>query len=74
MLAVAYFARYASDSSRFVPAYLGLLRGGWPAPAAELLRRHLGIRLEDPALVSDAFGVLERRVEELEGLDRQAAR
>ncbi|MGN6391944.1 MAG: M3 family metallopeptidase [Gemmatimonadales bacterium] len=66
MLAVAYFARYASDSSRFVPAYLSLLRGGWPAPADALLRRHLGIRLEDPALVSEAFGVLERKVEELE--------
>jgi len=74
MLAVAYFARYASDSSRFVPAYLSLLREGWPAPAEELLLRHLGIRLEDPALVSDAFGLLERRVEELEGLDRRAGR
>jgi oligoendopeptidase F len=68
MIALACFARYASDSTRFVPAYLSLLRGGWPAPAQVLLRRHLGIEIEDPELMQESFVLIERRLEELERL------
>jgi len=72
MIALACFARYSSDSARFVRAYLSLLRGGWPAPAQELLRRHLGIEAEDPGLVRDSFALIERRLGELERLYRAA--
>ena len=71
MIALAYFSRYSTDSARFVPAYLSLLRGGWPAPAQVLLRRHLGREVEDPALVDQNFTLIERRLEELEGLYRR---
>jgi len=53
---------------RGVPA---LLRGGWPAPAQVLLRRHLGREVEDPALVDQSYTLIERHLEELEGLYRR---
>jgi hypothetical protein len=36
-----------------------------------LLRRHLRIEVEDPALVDQSFRLIERRLAELEGLDRR---
>jgi oligoendopeptidase F len=74
MLALAYFTRMSSDSARFAPAYVSLLQGGWPAPAQELLRRHLGIELGDPSLLTATFAIVERRIEQLDSLYLQAGR
>src|SRR4051812_20177395 len=71
MIALACFARFSSDSARFVPAYLSLLKEGWPAPAQQLLRQHLGINVDDPALVPETFTLIERRLTQLERLQRE---
>jgi oligoendopeptidase F len=70
MLALAYFTRFASDSARFVPAYLSLLRGGWPAPAQQLLQRQLGMSIADTSLVTATFRSLQPRLEALDRLYR----
>ena len=72
MLALAYFTRLSNDSARFAPAYLSLLQGGWPAPAQELLRRHLGIDIGDPSLLTEALAIAERRLKQLDSLYLQA--
>jgi oligoendopeptidase F len=74
MIALACFARFSSDAARFVPAFLSLLRGGWPAPAQALLRQHLGIDVDDPKLVPETFKLIERRLGELERLEERATR
>jgi oligoendopeptidase F len=72
MLALAYFTRFASDSARFVPAYLSLLRGGWPAPAQQLLQRQLGMSIGDTSLVTVTFRSLQPRLTALEQLYRHS--
>ncbi|MCC6729933.1 MAG: M3 family oligoendopeptidase [Chthonomonadales bacterium] len=66
LLALASYEQYARDPVGFVPRYLALMRGGFDAPPDELLRRHLGVDLRDPAFVAGALRLLERRLAELE--------
>jgi oligoendopeptidase F len=73
MLALAYFTHFTSDSRRFVPAYLALLRGGWPAPAQQLLQRQLGMSIGDTSLVAETFRLLQPRLTALERIYHQAA-
>jgi oligoendopeptidase F len=66
LLAIRYFDMYRRDPAGFVPRFLGLLRAGYSAPPAELLKRHLDIRLDGPELVRDATRMLEEQLLELE--------
>jgi oligoendopeptidase F len=66
LLALKYYELYIRDSSRFVPQYIALLKNGFNAPPAELLRNYLGINLNDSNLVADAVGLLESKLNLLE--------
>ena len=66
LLALKYYELYRRDPAAFVPRYAALMRNGFDAPAEVLLRRHLGIDLRDPRLVSDAVHILEEKLNLLE--------
>ncbi len=66
LLAIRYFDMYRRDPASFVPRFLAMLRAGNSAAPAELLRQHLGIQLDGPALARDAAALLETHLAELE--------
>lgn len=65
LLAVKYFQLYSKDPKEFAPRYLALLKNGFDAPPAELLKKFLGIDITSPALLGDVRGVLTQRLNEL---------
>ena len=66
LLALNFYARYLQDPEHFVPRYIALLKNGFNAPPAELLKRFLDLDLHDSQLLSNALGVIEERVNLLE--------
>lgn len=67
-LSLKYYQMLRQDPGGFIRRYLALMRNGFDAPPAELLKKFLGLRLDDPKLAADAFSVLEGRIQELEAL------
>ena len=65
ILGLTLFREYTKNPTTFVPKFLALMKGGFPAPPAELLRRHLGIDLDDPRTIGDAIALLEAKLGEL---------
>ena len=66
LLALKFYEMYTRDPQHFVPRYIALMRNGFDAPPAVLLKRFLAIDLNDPRLLSDALKVLEDKVNLLE--------
>lgn len=66
LLALKYYQLYTSDREQFVPGYIALLKNGFDAPPAVLLKRFLNIDLFDPALFNDDLELLNRRLDQLE--------
>jgi oligoendopeptidase F len=66
LLALKFYEMYTRDPQHFVPRYVALMRNGFDAPPAILLKRFLGINLNDPHLIRDALRVLEDKVNLLE--------
>jgi oligoendopeptidase F len=62
LLALKYYEMYTRDPAGFVPRYLALMRNGFDAPPAALLKRFLDIDPRDPRLLADAVRLLEEKV------------
>jgi oligoendopeptidase F len=67
-LALKYYEMYQRDPKGFIPKYLALVRNGFDDAPEQLLKKYLGISLQDPKLVSDAFAVVDSKIKALEGL------
>jgi oligoendopeptidase F len=68
LLALRYLDLLHRESAGFSRRYSALLSNGYDAPPDSLLRRFVGISLDDPALVRGAAGVLESWLKEFESL------
>lgn len=66
LLALKFYQMYKTDPAQFIPRYIALMRNGFDAPPAILLKRFLGIDLKDPRLISDALSVIGDKVNLLE--------
>jgi oligoendopeptidase F len=66
LLALKYFQLYSADKEQFVPSYIALLKNGFDADPASLLKRFLNIDLSDPSLLDDDLSLLNRRLDQLE--------
>jgi oligoendopeptidase F len=58
---------YLADPQNFAPRYVALMKNGFDAPPADLLRRFPGLDLHDPDLLTKALRIVEGRVKLLEG-------
>jgi oligoendopeptidase F len=67
-LALKYFDLYTRDRQDFVTRYIALVRNGFNAAPADLLRKFLDLDLRDPQLVPSTFQLLEGRIKALEEL------
>jgi len=67
LLALSVYNRYLERGQDFVPAYLDLLRAGGSQPPEEL-GRIVGVDLSDPGFWSSGLDLIERQLEEAEGL------
>lgn len=70
-LALKYYQMYKADPKGFIPKYIALVHNGFDAPPSVLLKKFLGLSLEDPTLVSDAFSVVDGKIKALEALYAQ---
>lgn len=66
LLALNFYAMYLQDPEHFVPRYVALMKNGFNAPPATLLKRFLDLDVHDSHLLSNALGVIERRMDLLE--------
>jgi oligoendopeptidase F len=66
LLALKYFQLYSRDRDSFVPRYIALLKNGFDAPPAALLKKFLDIDLLDSSLLTDDFHLLDERLKQLE--------
>lgn len=66
MLALKFYDMYTRDPEHFVPRYIALIKNGFDAPPAILLRRFLDIDIHNPDLVSNALSIIEKKVDLLE--------
>jgi oligoendopeptidase F len=66
LLALNFYELYRRDPKQFAPRYLALMRNGFDAPPAVLLKRYLDLDLTDPRLIANALSVLEEKVNLLE--------
>jgi oligoendopeptidase F len=62
LILAALYQRCTADPQGFAPGYLDFMRQPASAPPRATLMRTLGIALDDPALLRDAFALLEREV------------
>jgi oligoendopeptidase F len=62
LLALVLYKRFSDSPERFIPAYVALLRNGYDAPSATLLRRFLSIDLASDAFVAEALSELRALV------------
>ena len=62
LILAALYQQYTADPRGFTPRYLDFMHQPASAPPREMLMRTLGIALDDPALLRDAFALLEREV------------
>src|SRR3954451_16352290 len=67
LLALSVYRRYEEEGEGFVPSYLELLRAGGSRPPEEL-GRIVGVDLSDPGFWSAGLDLVQRRLEEAEGL------
>jgi oligoendopeptidase F len=68
LLALKYYQLYTADREHFVPRYIALLKNGFDAPPAVLLKRFLNIDLFDQSLLTDDLDLLNRRLIQLEAV------
>src|ERR1041385_2928222 len=54
LLALNFYDMYLRDAEHFIPRYLALMKNGFDAPPAVLLKRFLDLDVNDPKLVSNA--------------------
>jgi oligoendopeptidase F len=66
LLALKYFQLYSANREQFVPRYVALLKNGFDAPPAALLKQFLNIDLLDGSILSDDLALLNRRLDQLE--------
>jgi oligoendopeptidase F len=66
LLALKYYQLYTANREEFVPRYIALLKNGFDASPAALLKRFLNIDLFDSSLLADDLDLLNRRLNELE--------
>jgi oligoendopeptidase F len=66
MLALEYYTMLHADRRGFARRYVALLSNGFDGTPAELLRRFLGIDLDDPGLLDDAVAVLTGKLDDLQ--------
>lgn len=66
LLALKYYHLYTTRRDWFVPRYVALLKNGFDAPPAELLKKFLEIDLSGPGLLDDGLTVLNSRLNQLE--------
>ncbi|HEY0386584.1 MAG TPA: M3 family metallopeptidase [Pyrinomonadaceae bacterium] len=62
LLALKFYELFQRNPARFTERYIALMRNGFDAPPAHLLKRFLDIDLNDPRLVSDAISITESKV------------
>ena len=72
LILVALDQQYTADPQGFAGRYLDFMRQPASAPPRAMLMRTLGIALDDPALLRDAFALLEREVAAFEAEIAQA--
>jgi oligoendopeptidase F len=65
LLATKMFDMVKHDPTAFQKHYVDLLRNGFYAPPAELLRRFFGRDLSQQQLVDDSMRVLQERIQAL---------
>jgi len=65
IIALRMYSMYTKDPSSFAHRYVAMMRNGYTAPAATLLKDFFGIDLNDPELVTDVVRMLDARVEQL---------
>jgi oligoendopeptidase F len=66
LLALKYFELYSANREQFLPRYIALLKNGFNASPAVLLKQFLNIELLDSSLLSDDLDLLNRRLDQLE--------
>jgi oligoendopeptidase F len=66
LLALKYYHLYTTRKEWFVPRYVSLLKNGFDAPPAELLKRFLDIDLTGAGLLKDGLAVLNTRLDQME--------
>jgi oligoendopeptidase F len=66
LLALKYFQLYSANREQFLPRYIALLKNGFDAPPAVLLRQFLKIDLLDGSVLSDDLALLNQRLAQLE--------
>ena len=66
LLALKYYHLYTTRRDWFVPRYMAMLRNGFDAPPAELLKRFLEIDLSGAGLLEDDLAILNSRLNDLE--------
>jgi oligoendopeptidase F len=66
LLALKYYQLYSANREQFLPRYIALLKNGFDAPPAVLLKRFLNIDLSDGSLLEDDLALLKRRLDQLE--------
>ena len=71
LLALKYYHLYTTRKEWFVPRYVALLKNGFDAPPAELLKRFLDIDLSGAGLLEDGLAVLNSRLDQMETGTRQ---
>jgi oligoendopeptidase F len=66
LLALKYYQLYSRDREAFVLRYIALLKNGFDAPLATLLKKFLDIDLFDSSLLTDDLNLLDHRLKQLE--------
>jgi len=66
LLALNFYTMYLRDRRHFVPRYIALMKNGFDAPPAILLKRFLNLDLRDPRLLTNALSAIEERLNLLE--------
>jgi len=63
IIALRMYAIYGKDPKAFAPRYVAMMKNGYTAPPAALLRRFFDIDLDDP--LDDVVKLLDARVDDL---------
>ena len=71
LLSLKYFEMFKSDPEGFRDRYLAMMRNGFDDTPEHLLKAFLNIDLEDPAMLRNAFAILENKLDNLQSLYQQ---
>ena len=66
LLALKYYQLYRANREDFAKRYVSLLKNGFDAPPADLLKKFLNIDLFAPSLLTDDLALLNQRLDQLE--------